>query len=267
MTTILDTLQSLEDRCGLIPFITAGSPSLEGTREALKLLDASGADIIEVGLPYSDPLADGPVIQQASKTALQQGMTLDKLLQLIEQVSTEIKAPLVLFTYYNPVLARGISIFLQDIANAGIKGIVIPDLPLEEADYVSTLCFHLSLELILLITPTSSDVRINNIINKSHGLIYVVSSTGVTGVRNNIQSSMGEFISNIKSRTNKLLILGFGIAQVKQVEQVIQWDIDGVVIGSAFVKRLENPDCTEGLNDVRHFCLSMRKAVVKSSTL
>nr|SCW22929.1 Tryptophan synthase alpha subunit [Nemalion sp. H.1444] len=267
MTIILNTLQSLQGRCGLIPFITAGSPHLESTREALKLLDSSGADIIEVGLPYSDPLADGPVIQQASKTALQQGMTLNKLLQLLEEVSSEIKAPLVLFTYYNPVLARGTFTFLQDIAKVGIKGIIIPDLPIEEADYVNTLCSHLSLELILLITPTSSDVRINNIISKSQGVIYVVSSTGVTGVRSTIESSMAEFISNIKSKTNKLLILGFGISQAKQVEQVTQWDIDGVVIGSAFVKWLENSNQTEGLNNMRNFCLSMRRAIANSTIL
>nr|YP_009314471.1 Tryptophan synthase alpha subunit [Liagoropsis maxima]SCW22725.1 Tryptophan synthase alpha subunit [Liagoropsis maxima] len=262
MTTISQTLNSLQNQCGLIPFITAGIPNLASTENALKLLDNSGADIIEIGLPYSDPLADGPIIQQASTKALQQGVTFDKLLHLLNNIHDKIKAPLILFTYYNPILARGIFRFLQDIADSGIKGLIIPDLPLEEADYVINVCSQLSLELILLVTPTSSVDRVNSIISKSQGLIYVVSSTGVTGLRENVKLEMKDFVRNIKSKTDKLLILGFGISQLRHVEQVARWDIDGVVIGSAFVKCLSDENHQEGLAKLEKFCCSVKETLI-----
>nr|YP_009313653.1 Tryptophan synthase alpha subunit [Helminthocladia australis]SCW21907.1 Tryptophan synthase alpha subunit [Helminthocladia australis] len=263
MAIISSTLRVLQETCGLIPFITAGSPNVESTEKALKLLDHSGADIIEIGLPYSDPLADGPIIQEASKEALQQGMNFDLLLELLDRVKGTIRAPIVLFTYYNPILARGIKSFIEDIARAGVQGLIVPDLPLEETDYMISLCNELSIELILLITPTSPPQRIKDIIQKSPGLIYIVSSTGVTGIRHKINHDMGEFVDRIKLQTDKLLIMGFGISNTEHVKQVMQWNIDGIVIGSAFVKCLSDVDIERGLANLEQFCLSVKKTLRK----
>nr|YP_009312834.1 Tryptophan synthase alpha subunit [Helminthora furcellata]SCW21088.1 Tryptophan synthase alpha subunit [Helminthora furcellata]SCW23948.1 Tryptophan synthase alpha subunit [Helminthora furcellata] len=261
MSIVSSTLSSLHYPCGLIPFITAGSPSINSTEKALLLLDQSGADIIEIGLPYSDPLADGPVIQEASSQALSQGMNLDILLDLLHRVKDNIQAPLVLFTYYNPVLSRGVAVFLQEIAAAGIKGIIIPDLPLEESDYVIEVCNALSIELILLVTPTSPSERIDNILDKSQGLIYVVSSTGVTGMRDEINNRMEDFIARIRLKTDKLIMIGFGISKDEHVRKIMNWNVDGIVIGSAFVNCLSDPNPDEGLKKLQDFCLSVGKTL------
>lgn len=261
MTAISQTLDSLNGRCALIPFITAGDPNLEDTEYALKILDKEGADIIELGLPYSDPLADGPIIQEASKKALQGGVTLDKILYLLEQIHATISAPLVFFTYYNPILARGMDQFLADIAKAGVKGLIVPDLPLEEADYLMNLCNKYAIELILLITPMSSPERIDKILAKSQGTIYVVSSTGVTGIRQEVKQDMEQFIKRIKNKTNKLLILGFGISTQEHVAQVSEWDINGIVMGSAFVKCLSADTQSKRLDRLQQFCSSISKVL------
>jgi tryptophan synthase alpha chain len=262
MKSISKALISLGNQCALIPFITAGDPDLYSTEQVLKILDKEGADIIEIGVPYSDPLADGPIIQEASRKALASGVTIDKILQLVADISSDLRAPLILFTYYNPILSRGMERFLIDIANAGIKGLIIPDLPLEESDYIISLCSELSIELILLITPTSSSNRIASILNKSSDVIYVVSTIGVTGIRKEIDSEMREFIKKIKSQTNKLLILGFGISTVEHVNQVSKWDINGIVIGSAFVKLLAENNINDQFQPLRMFCYSVKQALV-----
>jgi tryptophan synthase alpha chain len=262
MKSISKALISLGNQCALIPFITAGDPDLYSTEQVLKILDKEGADIIEIGVPYSDPLADGPIIQEASRKALASGVTIDKILQLVADISSDLRAPLILFTYYNPILSRGMERFLIDIANAGIKGLIIPDLPLEESDYIISLCSELSIELILLITPTSSSNRIASILSKSSDVIYVVSTIGVTGIRKEIHSEMREFIKEIKSQTNKRLILGFGISTVEHVNQVSKWDINGIVIGSAFVKLLAENNINDQFQPLRKFCYSVKKALV-----
>nr|YP_009315290.1 Tryptophan synthase alpha subunit [Yamadaella caenomyce]SCW23745.1 Tryptophan synthase alpha subunit [Yamadaella caenomyce] len=263
MAIISSTLKSVKDKCGLVPFITAGSPTIDVTEQAVKLLDQEGADVIEIGLPYSDPLADGPIIQKASKQALEQGVTLEIVLNTISKVYTKINAPIVLFTYYNPILSKGINIFLEQIAQSGVRGLIIPDLPLEEADYIADICQAWSIELILLVTPTSSMSRVEAVIEKSQGTIYIVSSTGVTGLRENVNQEMLDFVSKIRSRTDKSLILGFGISKVQHVETVANWSINGIVIGSAFVNRLANCDAYQGLQDVRRFCGSIKSVLRK----
>jgi tryptophan synthase alpha chain len=264
MKSISQTLVSLGNQRALIPFITAGDPDLYRTEQVLKILDREGADIIEIGLPYSDPLADGPIIQEASRKALASGVTLDKILELVAGISPNLQAPLILFTYYNPILSRGIGRFLFDIAKAGIKGLIIPDLPLEESDYIFNLCSELSIELILLITPASSNNRIESILSKSSNVIYVVSTIGVTGIRTAINKDMREFIKKIKFRTNKFLILGFGISTIEHVNQVSKWDISGVVIGSAFVKCLAENSIDNQFRSLKQFCCSIKEALIKN---
>src|SRR4028119_648293 len=190
MTSVSDCFKSLRDssKCALIPFITAGDPDLKTTAQALRILDQSGADLIELGVPYSDPLADGPTIQAAATRALQRGVSLDNVLEMVKDVAPDLKAPLILFTYYNPILNRGIESFLKQIAEVGVKGLVVPDLPLEEAESLLKPAAEIGIEVILLVAPTSPKERIEAISHKSQGFIYLVSVTGVTGVRTELES-------------------------------------------------------------------------------
>lgn len=229
MTIISETLRNKSTDCALIPFITAGYPNLSSTIEALYVLDNKGADIIELGIPYSDALADGPIIQESSRIALEQGVYVDQILNMLKDVSPKLTAPIVIFTYYNPILVKGVENFIKDIAKSGAQGLIIPDLPLEETDYLINLCLKFNIELILFIAPTSSDLRIESILSKSPGCIYLVSSTGVTGLREQINSKVDILAERIKAKTDKLIILGFGISTPEQAAKVSKWHIDGIV--------------------------------------
>ena len=174
MTSVSERFKSLRDagKCALIPFITAGDPDLATTARALRILDESGADLIELGVPYSDPLADGPTIQAAATRALQKGVKLDDVLAIVKDVSSDLKSPIVLFTYYNPIFYRGVESFLKQIVAAGVKGLVVPDLPLEEAETLIKPAAQMGIEVILLVAPTSPKERIEAIATQSRGFIY-----------------------------------------------------------------------------------------------
>jgi len=264
MKSVSEQFQALRDRqqCALIPFVTAGDPDLATTAEALKTLDRCGADFLELGVPYSDPLADGPVIQAAATRALQKGTTLDQVLELVKTVSPELQAPIILFTYYNPILNRGIEAFFKDIAAAGAKGLVVPDLPLEEVSAVTQAAAQYGIEVILLVAPTSPQARIRAIAKQAQGFIYLVSVTGVTGMRSEIQGRVKELLQELHSITDKPVAVGFGVSQPAQAAQLRAWGADGVVVGSAFVKRLANsPDPQVGLADLEAFCHELDQAV------
>lgn len=263
MTSISEQFQALRDRgeCALIPFVTAGDPDLATTAVALKRLDQNGADFIELGVPYSDPLADGPVIQAAATRALQRGVSLDQVLGLVRQVSPEIQAPIILFTYYNPILNRGIERFLQDIAAAGAKGLVVPDLPLEENEPLLTAAQAAGIEVILLVAPTSPQARIQAIATQSQGFIYLVSVTGVTGIRTEIQGRVQGLIQDLQAQTDKPIAVGFGVSQPEQAAQLRQWGAHGVVVGSAFVKRLAEVEPEVGLAAIASFCAELKAAI------
>lgn len=262
MNTISSVFENLDKQCALIPFITAGDPDLVSTAKALEILDKYGADIIELGLPYSDPLADGPVIQKASSRALKQGVNLNEILNMVQKVHSNIKAPIVLFTYYNPVLNLGINNFIYAISNAGIQGLLIPDLPIEESEYVISVCNLFNIELILLLAPTSSQERINKIIDKAPGCIYLVSTTGVTGQKSQLTSQLKELTETIKTMTDKSIILGFGISTTEQIQEIRSWSIDGIVIGSAFVKRMSENLPKAGLKQIQSFCQDAKNAII-----
>ena len=263
MTSISEQFQVLRDRgqCALIPFVTAGDPDLATTAAALKRLDQNGADFIELGVPYSDPLADGPVIQAAATRALQQGVTLDQVLELVGRVSPDINAPIILFTYYNPILNRGIERFLQDIAAVGAKGLVVPDLPLEENEPLLAAAQAAGIEVILLVAPTSPQARIQAIATQSQGFIYLVSVTGVTGIRTEIQGRVQGLIQDLQQQTAKPIAVGFGVSQPEQVAQLRQWGANGVVVGSAFVKRLAEVEPEVGLAAIATFCADLKAAI------
>lgn len=263
MQSVSSCFQSLRDRgeCALIPFITAGDPDLATTAAALKQLDAAGADLIELGVPYSDPLADGPVIQAAATRALAQGVKLQDVIEMVAQVSPELTAPIVLFTYYNPILNLGIREFLTTIAAAGVKGLVVPDLPLEEAEELLVPAAEIGIEVVLLVAPTSSQERIEAIAAKSQGFIYLVSVTGVTGVRSGLEDRVGDILANIRQITDKPIAIGFGISAPEHAQQVKAWGADGVIVGSAMVNRLAEGTPAQGLEAIEQFCQSLKAAI------
>ncbi|HEY9820930.1 MAG TPA: tryptophan synthase subunit alpha [Candidatus Sericytochromatia bacterium] len=263
MNSVSDCFKSLRDssKCALIPFITAGDPDLKTTAQALRILDQSGADLIELGVPYSDPLADGPTIQAAATRALQRGVSLDNVLEMVKDVAPDLKAPLILFTYYNPILNRGIESFLKQIAEVGVKGLVVPDLPLEEAESLLKPAAEIGIEVILLVAPTSPKERIEAIAHKSQGFIYLVSVTGVTGVRTQIESRVQDILQQMRAVTDKPIGVGFGISGPEQAKQVKEWGADAVIVGSAVVKRLADCSPAEGLTAIEEFCKSLKSAI------
>ena len=265
MVSVSERMNALRDRgqCALIPYITAGDPDLETTAAALKVLDRSGADLIELGVPYSDPLADGPVIQAASTRSLSRGTKLKDVLAIVKQVSPEIQAPIILFTYYNPILNRGIEAFLQTIADAGVKGLVVPDLPLEETETLMKPALEYGIEVVLLVAPTSPKERIEAIAKQSQGFIYLVSVTGVTGIRTAVEGRVQDLLMDLNSVTDKPIAVGFGISQVGHAHQVMEWGADAVVVGSAFVKRLADGSSEQGLQAVESFCRSLKAAITE----
>lgn len=263
MTAISHRFETLRrnQECALIPFITAGDPDLETTAKALQLLDQSGADIIELGVPYSDPLADGPVIQAAATRALQKGTTLEQVLEMLKGITPNLQAPIILFSYYNPILHRGIETFLQQISAAGVAGLVVPDLPLEEAAGLLEPAGKMGIDLILLVAPTSSPERIEAIARASGGFIYLVSVTGVTGMRSQIGTQVPNLLKSIRSYTVKPIGVGFGISEPEQARQVRDWGADAAIVGSAFVKRLAQNTPEEGLKAIAQFCHDLKTAI------
>ncbi|MFM7603217.1 MAG: tryptophan synthase subunit alpha [Pseudanabaena sp.] len=243
----------------LIPFITAGDPSLETTAKALRVLDQNGADMIELGVPYSDPLADGPVIQAAATRALQNGTTLEKVLDIVRDVAPELRSPIILFTYYNPILNLGVENFLQTIYEAGVRGLVVPDLPLEESHVLLEPAQKAGIEVILLVAPTSPPDRVSAIAAKSQGFIYVVSATGVTGVRTEVAKGVKTMIEQLRVITDKPIAVGFGISQPEHAKQVIDWNADGAIVGSAMVRKLAEPD--GGLHAIAELCKILKQSI------
>lgn len=261
MISVSARFEELRSRgqAALIPFITAGDPDLETTAEALRQLDRHGADFIELGIPYSDPLADGPTIQAAATRALAKGTSLAQVLEIVKTVSPELRSPIILFSYYNPILNIGVEKFLQQIYDAGARGLVVPDLPLEESEVLLQPAAVIGIEVILLIAPTSPTERMAAIAAKSQGFVYLVSTTGVTGMRNQLARNVQNMLENLRTVTDKPIAVGFGISQPEQAKQVIEWNADAAIVGSAMVKRLAEPGGLKGIADL---CSSLKKAIM-----
>lgn len=246
----------------LIPFITAGDPSLETTWQALKALDEHGADIIELGVPYSDPLADGPVIQAAATRALQRGTRLEAVLEGLGSLS--LRAPIVLFIYYNPIYRAGLDTFMRRVREAGCRGLVVPDLPVEEADPLIAAAQAHELDVVLLVAPTSTPERMKWIAQRSSGFVYLVSTTGVTGQRQTLASRIPDLLGQLRQQTSLPIGVGFGISSPEQAKQVVDWGADAAIVGSAFVQRLaQGPNPEEGIQAISEFCRDL-KAALKS---
>lgn len=266
MTSVSQCFEHLRShaRCALIPFVTAGDPDLETTEKVLRLLDQQGADLIELGVPYSDPLADGPVIQAAATRSLQRGTRLESVLEMVRRVSPDLRSPIILFTYYNPILNRGVDLFLQEIAAAGVKGLVVPDLPLEEAEILLNPAQKHGIEVTLLVAPTTPTDRIAAIAKQSQGFIYLVSTTGVTGIRTQMETRVKDLLLELRSVTDKPIGVGFGISQSEHARQVMEWGADAVIVGSAFVKRLADENREKGLREITEFCRGLKAAIATS---
>ncbi|MCX5948534.1 MAG: tryptophan synthase subunit alpha [Cyanobacteria bacterium] len=226
-------------RCALMPFLMAGDADLSITRATLLALQAAGADLIELGIPYSDPLADGPVIQAAASRALAAGTTPGSVLTMLASLAGELMIPVVLFTYSNPLLNRGMETFCRDAAAAGAAGLVVPDLPLEEAEKLSAIAAAAGLDLILLVAPTTPVARMARIHATSRGFTYLVSVTGVTGVRTNLESRVGPLVQQLRQQGPTPVAVGFGISGPEQTRQVRDWGADGAIVGSALVKVMD----------------------------
>ena len=241
MTTSTQIQQRFEQlkaqgRCALMPFLMAGDPDLTQTRASLLALQSAGADLIELGIPYSDPLADGPVIQAAASRALAAGTTPGKVLEMLQTLQGELTIPVILFTYSNPLLNRGMDCFCREAAGAGAAGLVVPDLPLEEAEKLSAIAAEHHLDLVLLVAPTTPAERMARIATASRGFTYLVSVTGVTGVRSRIESRVEGLVQRLKAIGPTPVAVGFGISGPEQARQVRDWGADGAIVGSALVK-------------------------------
>ncbi|GIP20097.1 tryptophan synthase subunit alpha [Paenibacillus sp. J22TS3] len=249
----------------LIPFLTVGDPDLDTTVELIVQVEAAGADILELGVPYSDPLADGPVIQRASERALASSVTIGTCLDVAQKARARgVRMPFVLFTYFNPVLQVGLETFFKKLGENGISGIIIPDLPIEESSEVAKLAQEAGIHLVPLVAPTSNE-RISRILANARGFIYCVSSLGVTGERSSFHEGVEQFIEQVKSQSSLPVAIGFGISSREQVER-FSAICDGVVVGSAIVRKIEetipllqdSEQREQGLLQIREFVAQLK---------
>ncbi|MDA0708835.1 MAG: tryptophan synthase subunit alpha [bacterium] len=226
-----------QGRTGFVAYITAGDPSLEKTHHLVLELERQGVDIIELGIPFSDPLADGPVIQEASQRALEGGATLDGVLDMVADLRRETEIPIVLFTYYNPIHRMGVDRFVRRARAVGVDGVLMLDLPPEEGVEYKEAMDAAGLDTIFLVTPTTREKRLKLLVSKTTGFVYYVSRTGVTGEREQLSEAIETQVARIRTHTDKPIAVGFGISQPDQVAEVGQ-SADAVVVGSAIVRRI-----------------------------
>ncbi len=241
----------------LIAYLTVGYPSVKATLEAVPALSNEGCDIIELGIPFSDPLADGVTIQKASHQALQQGITPQVCLEVAHQLRQMVSTSLVFMTYYNSVFSFGLEAFCQASVRAGIDGLIIPDLPPEEGTELETITHKLKLDLIYLLAPTSTEERISMVGKRSQGFIYLVSLTGVTGARDTLPLELESFVKRVRQKVRQPLCVGFGISTPEQAGRVAKV-ADGVIVGSQLIRLIEE-DTT--LSSLKAFTSSLRKAL------
>lgn len=226
--------KAFEKEKAFIAFITGGDPDIETSYELIKTMAASGADIIEIGIPFSDPIAEGPVIQEASLRALNAGTTTDSLFDMVARLRKEIDIPLIFMTYINPIYVYGTERFMKKCAEVGIDGVIVPDVPFEEKAELAGSCKENGVDLISMIAPTSKE-RIEMIAREAEGFIYCVSSLGVTGVRSEIKTDIGTMVEHVKAVTDVPCAVGFGISTPEQAKKMAGLS-DGAIVGSAIVK-------------------------------
>jgi len=225
----------------LIPYVTVGYPTIDATLKVVPLLADSGCDIVELGIPFSDPLADGVTIQKSSFHALNNGVTPQLCLEVAGQLSQKVNVPLVFMTYFNPVFSYGLEKFCTACVGSGIQGLIIPDLPPEEGSELETISQRQGLDLIYLLAPTSTEERIRLLAERSRGFIYLVSVTGVTGVRDRISANLAAFVARVRKIAAQPICVGFGISTPQQASQIARI-ADGVIVGSRIIQLMEMED-------------------------
>jgi tryptophan synthase alpha chain len=240
----------------LIPYVTVGYPSLEATLEVVPLLAQNGADIVELGIPFSDPLADGVTIQRSSYNALQKGVNTNTCLDVAKRLREKVAIPLVFMTYYNPVFHYGLEQFCKACVAAGIDGLIIPDLPPQEGADLEAVTKKQDLDLIYLLAPTSPGERIKLVGQRSRGFIYLVSVTGVTGARDRLPADLEAFVTRVRKTARQPLCVGFGISTPQQAKQVAAI-ADGVIVGSRIIQLMEDGN----MGKVGEFVQGLRQAL------
>lgn len=255
MSRIAKTFDRLkkEGRKAFIPYVMAGDPSLEHTARLVHMLSECGADIIELGVPFSDPLADGPVIQRAAERSLAGGTRLRHVIALVRELRASTQTPIVLMTYYNPIFKYGEERFTKDASEAGVDGLIIPDLPPHEARSLIKLCRPARIDTIFLTAPTSTAERRKIVAKAASGFIYYVSITGITGARLATDGSIAESVRSMGQESGKPVAVGFGVSTPQEASAMAGF-ADGVIVGSAIVRRNEDPG-------LREFVLSLRAAI------
>lgn len=242
-----------------IPYITAGDPDLPTTEQLIYALEQSGADAIELGIPFSDPIADGPVIQKAHQRALKSGTTLKKVMELVTKVRKQTNVPLLFMMSINSVVQYGQEQFVKDIEDAGLDGLIVPDLPFESSDQLRKNLKKVGIPFINFIAPTTSKERLTKIIKASNGFIYLIGATGVTGMRSTLSNLLEDIISKIKSVKDVPVAVGFGISDAHMAKKVTS-NADGVIVGSAIVSLIEEYK-TGCIQEVKNFANSIKKAI------
>lgn len=257
MSRIKEKLDELkkEKRKALVPFLTVGYPSKTETINLMKQLEEEGADIIELGVPYSDPLADGKVIEKSYFEALKNNTKVKEVFEIIKEARNFTSIPIVIMVYFNVVYCYGIEKFIEKLSEVKGDGLIIPDLPLEERKELLERCSDNGIDLIPLVAPTSKE-RIEKIVSDATGFIYCVSVNGITGERKKIDENIREYIEYVKLKTEIPVLLGFGISNGETVEMVKEF-CDGVIIGSAIIKRIETKK--SGYNDIKGFMQDIKK--------
>ncbi|HEY8551554.1 MAG TPA: tryptophan synthase subunit alpha [Vicinamibacterales bacterium] len=248
MSRIAETFGRLRaaGRCGLVTYVTAGDPDYERSRDVLLALDRAGADLLEVGVPFSEPLADGPVIQRASERALAGGMSLARTLDLVGEIRGQLTAPVVLFTYANPVFRLGLDRFVERAAAAGVDGVLTLDLPMEEASVLRPALVGAGLDMIFLISPTTTSERIRLAGELGSGFLYGISRLGVTGARDRVAAGARALAERIRRESSLPIALGFGLSRPEHVREVAEF-ADAAVVGSALVDVVAREGTSPGL--------------------
>ena len=250
--------EAFKDTKAFIPFITGGDPSLEITEQLLYAMEEAGADIIEIGIPFSDPIAEGPVIQAANERALAAGCTTDRLFETVKKAREKVQVPMVFLTYLNPIFTYGKERFMERCRECGIQGVVVPDMPFEEKGELREVCREYGVEIISLIAPTSHE-RITAIAKEAEGYIYCVSSLGVTGMRKEISTDIQGMVDKVRQVTKVPCAVGFGISTPEQAQKMAAVS-DGVIVGSRIVKIVEEYG-EKAVPYVKEYVGNMKKAL------
>ena len=252
-----------ENRAALMPYFTLGYPSEQKSLEVIENIARSGADLIELGVPFSDPLADGPTIQRSTQVALENGITVARCLELTRSLRKHgVEQPLLLMGYYNPILAYGIQKYVVEAAEAGADGFIVPDLPPDEARQMETACSAYGMALVFLLAPTSTAQRIKEVADHSTGFVYLVSVTGVTGARESLSGGLADFVNRVRIATDKPLAVGFGITTPEQAQEVGDM-VEGVIVGSALINAVDSAD--DSVTAAGKFTAKLRSGLVRTN--